>query len=226
MEVLIIGPRRQGAAFAVHAAGCLAGSAERDRLASERGSAAWSVDAPTRAAVAERLRGELAGRPDVAPADRLGELEFMSCCASLAPEASGESGPPGLPGEDSLRIRASRRCGACGGAGTVYDPTGFGWEELSRLDAERYEEALLARGRSLLDRLPPEVGPCEQCEGTGDEELTLTLAELGAALARVAPAPTLRECGCPPPALVRDDGTCSGCGAQVVECAVACAPPA
>lgn len=192
MEVAVIGPKSRGTTFVVHAAACPDARRDQRRVVGSRGSALWRLAAASRVAVVEEVYdGQLADDPDVDPSRWLGDFEFKPCCASLpssAPDDDGQAQPADPKGAGGLRICAVRPCGACGGGGTVYDPAGFGWEELNKLDAGAYEAALRARGRSLADKLPPEEGPCDDCGGSGEEATTLSLAELREALGTGRPA--------------------------------------
>lgn len=82
-----------------------------------------------------------------------------------------------------LGIEVIVKCDAGCENGMVYDPCGFGWEDLNKLDNAAYEAAIHDRGFSLSDNLPPEEGPCIECDGTGEVRRRLTVAELWEALA-------------------------------------------
>lgn len=84
------------------------------------------------------------------------------------------------------RILLSVRCEECE-SGIVYDPTNFGWAELVKLELKEYRAALAERGYGLGDRLPPEEGPCSECEGSGRVTRQITLESLATLLVGSGP---------------------------------------
>lgn len=82
-----------------------------------------------------------------------------------------------------ITVRIEEDCENCQGVGTVHDPTGFGWADLYKLDIAAFEREIAERGYRADDRsLPPEEGPCTDCDGSGRSSRPATLAELAALL--------------------------------------------